>query len=222
MKLHYPGRKRGDPKRVRMALIGALRTGQVDCRCQRWREQYWADSGASYDSGWSDDSPRDGWLADFWQASLASDYVCWKSNRFTTSGIVSIYSAPLKVRRWLAQNDEAYADWQRTTDEVAMNWADVHELLSGTGWQSWEQLPKAKRGSRKGKGLATHYRHALIGMIAATARDPNVLSTRRRIHEALFNEFEFGGMTPDIGELRGLVREIWEACLPVDEPLPPD
>lgn len=218
-KMHYSGRKRGSLRRVRMALIGALRSGQVEWHCQQWLEKYWTEDQAEYDEngGWTANGPKDAWPADFWQPALAADDVCWEANCFNTFGSVSLRTAPSKVRRWLQQNNEANANWQRVADKVEINWTDASELLKGTGWQAWISTTCDAKPSP----LAAHYRNALIRMIARVGRDASILGNRKRLNDVLFEEFEFGGKTPDESELREIARLIWVACQPVDDSPPP-
>lgn len=224
---HYPGGKGtcpdGKPRsdfRIKAALIGALRCGLVAWRCDRWQELFESDSGATFGStAYSSDEPEDGWPADFWQPSFAADAQCWGGNFFAANGSVSLRTAPNNVRRWLASNDEAHADWNRCADEVTLDWNDVAEFLGGSGWQSW--VPKGGNSTARSP-LAAHYKNALICMIARAGADPSILSTRQRIDAALFEEFDSGGATPDESEIRSLTRQIWNQVQPIHVPEAPN
>lgn len=221
MKMHYPGTKQGNAKRVRMALIGALRSGQIEWRCQRWREVFIGESGATFDANGGEilTEPKYGWPNDFWQSALAADKDFWRNNVFVSYGSVTMLTAPRKVQLWLGANDEAVADWTRSADEVTFNWNHVSELLDGAGWQVWvaeAHQPKSP------PARSSHYVDALIQLIAVAVHDPDAIRDRlfESLHEAFDNSANARCKIPDEAELKRLAKKIRAAILPVDD-VPP-
>lgn len=220
MKMHYPGSRQGSARRVRMALIGALRCGQIEWRCERWQEVFIGESGATFDANGGEISaePRNGWPSDFWQPALAADNDSWRNNVFVSYGAVTMLTAPYKVRLWLGANGEAAADWTRSADEVTFNWNHVSELLDGAGWQAWvaeAHQPKSP------PARSSHYADALIQLIAVAVHNPDAIRDRlfESLHEAFDNSANARCKIPDDAQLKRLAKKIRAAIQPVeDEP----
>lgn len=218
MKMHYPGSKQGNARRVRMALIGALRCGQIEWRCGRWREVFIGESGATFDANGGEISvePKYGWPSDFWQPALAADNDFWLNNVFVSYGTVTMLTASHKVRLWLGANGETLADWNRFADEVAFNWREVSELLSGPGWGAWmAQAHQPKSPPARSK----HYEDALIQMISVAVHDPDAIRDRLfdSLHEAFDNSANAVCKIPDEAELKRLTKKIRVAIRPVED-----
>lgn len=219
---HYPGKRKrlNSGSRVRMAIIGALRAGVIEWRCQTWSEKYTSDRGATYDEhgGTTNEEPRHGYPSDFWQPELKLDDVAWRSSSFFSYGAVSLENAPYKVRLWLGSNSEATAEWCRSANEVQIRWAHVREILWPPGWQVWvAQAHVSKRLPQR----SWHYEQALIHLIAVAARSPGQLGTHAQIHNELVEAFQFYREAPDAKELGRLVRSIATQLHYVDEGPPP-
>jgi hypothetical protein len=203
---------------VRMALIGALRSGQVDWRCAKWREIYTGESEATYDEngGVTSEMPKYGWPSDFWQPALAAENIFWRDNVFISYGNVTMLDAPYKVRLWMGRNNRALAKWTRYADDVEFNWNDVSELLGGPGWQAWAldaHHPKSP------PARSSHYTEALIRLIGIAILDPN--SLRDRLFEVVHESFDLGGNIPDDADLKRLTKRIRAAIQPIENDPPP-
>jgi hypothetical protein len=218
MKMHYPGKKRGDAQRVRMALIGALRSGQIEWRCEKWREVFFGESGARFDANGGEIlvEPKHGWPSDFWQPALAANNDYWRGNAFISYGAVTMLTAPYKVRLWLGANSEGMADWSRYADGVALNWGDARELLSGPAWRVWcaeAHQPKSP------PARSSHYVDALIRLIAVAVNDPDAI--RNRLFDSLHDAFDTGNKDckiPDEAELKRIAARIRSALQPIEPP----
>lgn len=191
-----------------MALVGALRSGQIDWRCERWTETYTTDRGATYDEngGTTIEEPKYGWPCDFWTPALAADDTAWKANHFISYDTVTLVSAAYKVRIWLQRNNEASAQWMRCADDISLSWPDVVELLGGPGWQVWVTTAhQPKSISPK----SHHYLTAMIELLRIAVLAPDAKWDRSSTFERLFNAFdETTGRIPDPAELKRLTARI--------------
>ncbi len=219
-KIHY----RGAPKSLlplRMALIGALRQGQIEWRCARWREQYISDKDATYDEngGVTTEKPKYGFPASFWNARLASDGTAWKSNFFVSQGEVTRSNAPYKVRLWLSRNNEAFAVWSRSADDVSLLWTDVVAVLGSAGWQSWKVEAHEDRPRQRIRSW--HYREAVIDLLRIAIQEPGAEWDKASIYDRLFDAFDALGRVPDDAELTRLTTSVYSAIQPPDDDLAP-
>lgn len=219
-KIHY----RGAPKSLsplRMALVGALRQGQIEWRCARWREQYISDKNAMYDEngGVTSEEPKYGFPASFWNARLASDTTAWKSNFFISQGEVTRSSAPYKVRLWLSRNDEAFAVWSRSADDVSLLWTDVVAVLGSAGWQSWKV--EAHEDRQRQRLRSWHYREAVIDLLRIAIQEPGAEWDKASIYDRLFDAFDSLGRVPDDAELSRLTSSIHNAIQADDDDFAP-
>lgn len=208
MRRHYPGAKKGNPRRVRMALIGALRSGQVDWRCERLREWYYCEHDQTLNQGETSVMPDEGWPCELWQPSLAADRVCWESNCFVSQGTVTTLSASSEVRLWLQSCAEAFATWTRSADGVEIDWSDVDELLGDSGWQVWAA---SAHHAREMQAQSDHYKEALIRIFALSVAQPSIVWDRPCILERLHAAFDVAGRIPNIKQLEGLTRRLADA-----------
>lgn len=202
------------PLRARQNLLGALRAGVIEWRCEGWSEIYVAENGATFDEvgGESSEEPKYGWPPDFWQPKLATDNPLWAANHFVLNDEVNLLTARRKVQLWLDLNGGGVATRTRTAKQPTIKEEDVVANLGGAGWSTWSSCER----TRQGRPPAPHYVEALVRMIGRAVRAPDEI--RNRPLDCLREAFEVGGRVPDDAQLKPLAARIRDELTPPDDP----
>lgn len=208
--MHFPGNRKGrnSDQDIRMPLVRVLRAGVVDWQATGWSERFTADSGATFDAfgGFTSETPKYGWPADFWSDHLAAADGAWRDNSFISFGRVTLWDAPTGVLQWLRGNDEARARWCRMAQGVTIDWNQARKPLGGAGWKVWG-VRNDESVSRS--PIAAHYRAALIELIRTALREPHRFESEP-VSELLRDAFDLFApdKIPDYREVERLAKHI--------------
>lgn len=197
-----------EPKahKVRLAICGALRAGVLEWHCDDWLEELVHEDGARFDAagGWTNEVPKGGWPNDFWIPTLAlvGAELQWLENQFTVRDTVTSLDVSREVGAWISNHGEGFAERLRKARGVTVCLADIFTLLGRPGWK---EFGRKSDGPAPAKRVASHYRAALVRLVARAAVDP--LAMRNNLAAEVRAAFS-PDLVPEKSDLAKLVAEI--------------